>query len=81
MYCSYEYLSESEKIRNELYDLMIEYEIATEDELSLAAGLCGFSQDTMESVLFYKCGFRSIEQLKEELFGYDYDAEDEEEDV
>lgn len=52
--------------RDALYDFLIECEIATENELSLVSCLMGFSLETMESVLFARTGYRSLEQLHEE---------------
>ena len=48
------------------WDNLIEYGIATEDELMLAIHLCGMSMETLNSVLFIRSGYRSFEQMKYE---------------
>lgn len=46
---------------NEMYDLLIEYGITTEDALSLACAIGGCNEETMERVLFYYTGWKSFE--------------------
>ena len=50
---------------DELYDLLTEYEIATRDEISLVTRICGNNIETLESILFARTGYRSLEQFKE----------------
>lgn len=52
---------------NGLYDILRDYELATDGELELACNLCGQSVDTLLSVLYCRAGLRSIEQLIIEL--------------
>lgn len=55
-----------------LYDYMVETEIATAEELNLARNLVSGSWlEVLNSVLFVRTGYRSLEQLQ--------DAEEEEE--
>ena len=54
-----------EQKMNELWDFMVDSEIATEDEIGVALHFGGRSLDTLESLLFYKTGYRSLEQLLE----------------
>jgi len=55
-----------------LYDYMVETEIATAEELNLARNLVSGSWlEVLNSVLFIRTGYRSLEQLQ--------DAEEEEE--
>lgn len=56
-----------------MWDEMVELGIATEEELGLATALCGSSIETLESVLFIRTGYRSLEQMFED------EEEDEEE--
>lgn len=56
------------------YDFLVENGIATEDEISLVTNICGWSEDTMESILYAKVGLRSIEQALDE--GYEDFCED-----
>jgi hypothetical protein len=50
-----------------LYDILIEYEIATEKELELVCSINGNNMDTLLSVLYVRAGLRSIEQLFSEI--------------
>ena len=50
-----------------LYDYMVETEIATPQELNLARNLVSGSWlEVLNSVLFIRTGYRSLEQLEEE---------------
>lgn len=50
-----------------LYDILKEYELATDKELELACNLCGQSVETLLSVLYCRAGLRSIKQLLNEM--------------
>ena len=50
-----------------LYDILIEYEIATEKELELVCSINGNNMGTLLSVLYVRAGLRSIEQLFSEI--------------
>jgi len=47
------------------YDLIIDLEIATHGELELITGINGFSIETLNDVIYYKTGYRDIEQYLE----------------
>lgn len=49
----------------ETYDFLIEYGIATEDEISLACYLCGHTVETLEKVLDIRTGYHSVQQFRE----------------
>ena len=49
-----------------LWDYLEETGIATNDELRLVSNICGYSLESMESVLYAKTGYRSLEQITEE---------------
>ena len=50
-----------------MYDFMVETEIATAEELNLVKTLMpGTWEDVLNSVLFVRTGYRSIEQMIEE---------------
>lgn len=51
--------------RDELWDYLRETSIATEDELSLVTSINGYSLESLESVLYCRTGYRSLEQAKE----------------
>ena len=46
-----------------MYDLLIDYGIATEEEISLVTAINGTSTKTMEDILFVREGIRSFEDL------------------
>ena len=51
---------------DEFYNDLIRYEVADIRELNLITGINGYNMETFESVLYYRTGYTSIEQLKEE---------------
>lgn len=54
---------EDEKNFSGLYDIMVVYGIATEDEINLVLSLNGTSVKTLLDIIYVKSGLRSIEQL------------------
>ena len=58
---------EDEKNFSGLYDIMIVYGIATEDEINLVLSLNGTSVKTLLDIIYVKSGLRSIEQLLTDL--------------
>lgn len=50
------------------YDFIIEYDIATENELTLVCCINGRSVETLNDVIYARTGYRNMEQIKEELF-------------
>ena len=47
-----------------MWELMVdEFNICTNEELGLATALCGRSVQTLESVLYIRTGYRSLEQM------------------
>lgn len=61
----YENITNSEKEYNELWNLIIENNIATEDELSLVSYINGWNIETLNDVLYVRTGYRDLEQFKE----------------
>ena len=57
--------SKVEKEYNELWDFLIEYNIATEAELDLIARINGWQLESLEDVLFVRTGYRDLQQYKE----------------
>ena len=55
----------SDKKRDELWDYLLEREIATENELQLVTSINGFKLETLESVLYVRTAYRSLDQIKE----------------
>ena len=49
----------------EIWDYIVETGIATEDELRLVTSINGTNEDSLNSVLYSRTGYRSLEQLIE----------------
>ena len=54
-----------EKYFNELYEYLIECNIATEEEISLVTSINGSNEDSLNSILYSRTGYRSLEQIRE----------------
>lgn len=61
-----DYRTASEIERDTLYDTIIELDVATEDEIGVAIHFGGFNLETLQSLLYYKTGYRTLEQWKED---------------
>ena len=48
-----------------IWDAIIEYGIATEEELELVTAINGYNNDTLNDVIYVRTGYRDIEQLSE----------------
>lgn len=72
---------------NEYYDYMLEYEICSEETLDTITSINGYSEETLNDILYAKSGYRDIEQYLEyedretylEYYGND-DEDDEDDD-
>ena len=53
----------------QVWDLLLQYNIATEDELKLVTTINGYNIDTLHDILYARTGLRSIEQLLDEIKG------------
>ena len=60
-----ENLTDSEKKYNELWNLIIDNNIATDDELDLIQRINGWRLETLEDVLYVRTGYRDAQQYKE----------------
>lgn len=49
----------------ELWDNLLDYEIATKEELQLVTSINGYSEDSLNAVLYSRTGYRSWEQYAE----------------
>lgn len=49
-----------------LWENMVDMGICTDEELGLAVALCGRTKQTLESVLYIRTGYCSMEQMIEE---------------
>jgi hypothetical protein len=62
-------------IREEkIWDTMVDDGIATDEEIGLVTGINGMTEETLNDILYYRTGYRTIEQyLGEEEIGEDED--------
>lgn len=60
-----ENLTDREKKYNDLWDLLIDNNIATDDELDLICHINGWRIETLEDVLYVRTGYRDMQQYKE----------------
>jgi hypothetical protein len=51
---------------NDLYDYLVDNEIFTEEEIAIAVYFNGESIETLETLLYYRTGYRSLDQILEE---------------
>ena len=49
----------------ELWDFLVDYGIATEKEIGLVCSINGTNLDSLESILYSRTGYRSLEQYTE----------------
>jgi len=54
-----------DKDTEELYDYLVDYEIATEKEIGLVCSINGTNLDSLESILYSRTAYRDLEQIKE----------------
>lgn len=52
---------------NTLFDKIVEYGIATANEISLVTSINGWNEDAMNDIIYVRTGYRSIEQYEEEM--------------
>jgi len=48
-----------------VWDYLLETEIATENELRLVTNINGYSIESLNDIIYSKTGYRSLEQLQE----------------
>ena len=53
----------------QVWDLLSQYNIATENELRLVTTINGYSIDSLNDILYARTGLRDIEQLLDEIEG------------
>lgn len=52
---------------DEFFDFLVEYGIATEDEIQLVTDINGYNEETLNDILYARTGNRSVEQFLEEF--------------
>lgn len=60
--------------KDEMWDILREYEIASEETITVVVNINGYTEDTMLDILYATTGFRNFEQLAEDL-DIDFDEE------
>jgi len=50
----------------DMWDWLVELEIATNEELKLITGIKGLNIETLNDVLYYRTGYRDREQMEGE---------------
>lgn len=48
----------------DVWNRIIELEIATEDELTLVTSINGYNIDSLNDIIYVRTGYRDIEQLE-----------------
>ena len=54
-----------DKNTEELYDYLTETQIASDNEISLVCSINGTNLDSLESILYSRTGYRTLEQIQE----------------
>ena len=52
---------------DEVWDLLIEYGVATQEELELVTYINGYNIDTLNDVIYARTGYQNIEQIQDEI--------------
>ena len=52
---------------NIYWDMLIDFGIATEDELNLITSINGYNEDTLSDVLYVRTGYRDFDQFTDEF--------------
>lgn len=64
--------------KDEMWDILREYEIASEETITVVININGYTEETMLDILYATTGFRNFEQLADDLgIEEDEDYEDE----
>ena len=50
----------------EMFYYLVDTGVATEDEIQLVCNINGWTEETMEEILYARTGYRSFKQVKEE---------------
>lgn len=56
-----------DKTINEVWDLLIEYGVATQEELELVTCINGYNMDALNDVIYARTGYRNIDQVIEDM--------------
>jgi hypothetical protein len=50
----------------ELWDYLIDSGLATDEEIDLVVNINGYNLETLESILYVRSGYRSLDQIDKE---------------
>ena len=53
----------------QVWDLLLQYNIATENEIQLVTTINGYNIEALEDIIYARTGLRSIAQLLDEMEG------------
>ena len=51
--------------REEMWDFLLDYDIATDDEIQLVTAINGYNEKSLNDILFVRTGYRNFDQYKE----------------
>lgn len=52
---------------DQVWQLLLEYDIATENELHLVTNINGYNMESLESIIYSRTGLNSVDQLVDDL--------------
>ena len=55
------------KTIEQIWDLLVDYNVATQDELKLVTSINGYTIDALNSIIYARTAYRNIEQLMESI--------------
>ena len=52
---------------DQVWQLLLDYDIATENELTLVTNINGYKIESLESIIYSRTGLNSVDQLLDDL--------------
>ena len=52
--------------KDQMWDILVSYEIATEAEIQLVTDINGYTEEALLDILYARTGYRNFEQMQEE---------------
>ena len=52
-------------MKEQIWDYLVETGTATEEELKLITSINGYTEETLNNVIYARTGYRSMEQIEE----------------
>lgn len=50
---------------NKIFDFIVEWNIATEEEIQLVTNINGWNEDSLNDIIYVRSGYRDMKQYKE----------------